>query len=119
MATHNDLGLLGEDVAIDYLIKHGYQILERNYRYQKGEVDILAKKDDALVAVEVKTRTGNYFGDPHEFVKPKKIKLLVATVDHYVTQHDLDVEVRFDIIGIVHAENQFKIEHIEDAFLHF
>ena len=51
MATHNDLGLLGEDVAIDYLIKHGYQILERNYRYQKGEVDILAKKDDALVAV--------------------------------------------------------------------
>lgn len=119
MATHNDLGTLGEDLAIDYLIKQGYQILERNYRYQKGEVDILAKKDDALVVVEVKTRTGNYFGDPYEFVKPKKIKLLVATVDHYVTQNDLDVEVRFDIIGIVHAENQFKIEHIEDAFLHF
>ncbi len=119
MATHNDLGTLGEDLAIDYLIKQGYQILERNYRYQKGEVDILAKKDDALVAVEVKTRTGNYFGHPHEFVKQKKIKLLVATVDHYVTQNDLDVEVRFDIIGIVHAENQFKIEHIEDAFLHF
>lgn len=76
MATHNDLGLLGEDVAIDYLIKHGYQILERNYRYQKGEVDILAKKDDALVAVEVKTRTGNYFGDPHEFVKPKKNQVI-------------------------------------------
>ncbi len=74
MATHNDLGTLGEDLAIDYLIKQGYQILERNYRYQKGEVDILAKKDDALVAVEVKTRTGNYFGHPHEFVKQKKIK---------------------------------------------
>ncbi len=119
MATHNDLGILGENLAINYLIKQGYQILERNYRHQKGEVDILAKKNDVLAAVEVKTRTGNYFGDPHEFVKPKKIKLLAATVDHYVTQNDLDVEVRFDIIGIVNTENQFEIEHIENAFLHF
>ena len=119
MATHNDLGTLGEDLAIDYLIKQGYQILERNYRYLKGEVDILAKKDDVLAAVEVKTRTGNYFGDPHEFVKPKKIKLLVATVDHYVTQNDLDVEVRFDIITVIKKQNDFEIEHLEDAFHYF
>lgn len=119
MATHNELGILGEDLAIDYLTQKGYQIAERNYRYLKAEVDIIARKNDVLAAIEVKTRTGNYFGDPQDFVKPQKIKLLVSALDYYVTSKNLDVEVRFDIIAIVKTENDFEIEHIEDAFLHF
>ena len=119
MAQHNELGKKGEQLAIDFLLENGYKILEKNYRYLKAEVDIIAQKNDVLVAIEVKTRTSNYFGSPEEFVNPKKIKLLIAAIDNYVVQNDLDVEVRFDIIAIVTNSKNTRIEHIKDAFLHF
>lgn len=119
MAQHNELGKKGEQLAIQYLLKNGYTILEKNYRYQKAEVDIIAQKDNTLATIEVKTRSSNYFGNPEEFVNSKKIKLLVKAMDFYVVEHDLDVEVRFDIIAILQIENKHKIEHIEDAFLFF
>lgn len=119
MAAHNELGEKGEGLAIDFLQKNNYTILEKNFRYQKAEVDIIAQKDDILVAIEVKTRTSNYFGNPQDFVNPKKIKLLLSAIDNYVVERDLDVEVRFDIIAIITNKKQTKIEHIEDAFLFF
>ena len=119
MAQHNELGKKGEQLAIDFLIKKGYKILEKNYRYLKAEVDIIAKKEHILVAIEVKTRSTNYFGNPEEFVNPKKIKLLLSAIDNYVVERDLDVEVRFDVIAIIHQQKETKIEHLEDAFLHF
>ena len=119
MAEHNELGKKGEKLAIDFLIKNGYQILEKNYRYLKAEVDIIAQKENILAVVEVKTRSTDYFGDPQDFVNPKKIKLLLSAIDYYVIEKDLDVEVRFDIIAIIHKNNNTKIEHLEDAFLHF
>ncbi|WP_223443704.1 YraN family protein [Polaribacter litorisediminis] len=100
-------------------IKNEYKILEKNYRYLKAEVDIIAKKGAVLAVVEVKTRSTDYFGDPQDFITPKKIKLLLSAVDYYVVQLDLDVEVRFDIIAIIHQKNETKIEHLKDAFLHF
>ena len=119
MAKHNELGKKGEQLAIDFLIKNEYKILEKNYRYLKAEVDIIAQKGAILVAVEVKTRSSNYFEEPQDAVKDKKIKLLVSAIDYYVVQRDLDLEVRFDIIAIILQNNKTKIEHIEDAFLHF
>ncbi|WP_299105156.1 YraN family protein [uncultured Tenacibaculum sp.] len=119
MAEHNELGKKGEKIAVDYLLEKGFQIIERNYRFQKAEVDIIAKKDDLLIAIEVKTRSSIEFGDPQDFVSPKKIKLLVSAIDHYVIEKNLDVEVRFDIIAIVIKNNKENLEHIEDAFLHF
>ncbi len=119
MAQHNDLGKYGEQQAINYLKENGYTILEKNYRYLKAEIDIISIKDDVLVAVEVKTRSSDFFGNPQDFVNQKKINLMVSAVDYYVTQHDLDVEVRFDIIAIIKQKNTFKIEHLEDAFLYF
>jgi len=119
MAHHNDLGKKGEQLAIDFLIDNNYTILETNYRYLKAEVDIIAQKKDVLVAIEVKTRTSNYFGNPQDFVNPKKIKLLLSAIDNYVVERDLDVEVRFDIIAIITNKKQTKIEHLKDAFLHF
>ena len=119
MADHNELGEKGEKLAIDFLIKNEYKILEKNYRYLKAEVDIIAKKGAVLAVVEVKTRSTDYFGDPQDFITPKKIKLLLSAVDYYVVQRDLDVEVRFDIIAIIHQKNETKIEHLKDAFLHF
>jgi putative endonuclease len=119
MAEHNELGKKGEKLAIDFLIENDYKILEKNYRYLKAEVDIIARKKDVLVVVEVKTRSSDYFGNPQDFITPKKIKLLVSAIDYYVVQRDLDVEVRFDIIAIIHQKNKTKIEHLENAFLHF
>ena len=119
MATHNDLGNEGEQLAVDYLLKNGYEVLERNYRFQKAEVDIIAQKENILAVVEVKTRTSADFGNPEDFVKPKQIKLLVKAVDEYVVSNDLDIEVRFDIIAILHEKQNVTIKHIEDAFYHF
>ena len=119
MADHNELGKAGEKHAIEYLQKEGYLILEKNYRFLKAEVDIIAEKEDKLIAIEVKTRTSNYFGDPQDFINPKKIRLLVSAIDNYVTEKELDVEVRFDIIAIIKQKNIFQIEHLKDAFLHF
>lgn len=119
MAQHNQLGRKGEQIAVDFLLKDGYHILERNYRFDKAEVDIIAKKNDILAVIEVKTRSTKDFGNPQDFVKPKQIKNLVKAVDTYVTTNDMDVEVRFDIIAIIKNSNSFEIEHLENAFYHF
>ena len=119
MAQHNELGKKGEQLAVDFLLKNGYDIVERNYRFDKAEVDIIAQKDDILAIIEVKTRSTTDFGDPQDFVKPKQIKNLVKAVDEYVTVNDLNVEVRFDIIAIVKEKDGYNIEHLENAFYHF
>ena len=119
MAQHNELGKKGEQLAVDFLIKKDYQIIERNYRFDKAEVDIIAQQNDTLAIIEVKTRSSSDFGNPQDFVKPKQIKNLVKAVDEYINVNSLDVEVRFDIIAIIKENNQFNIEHLEDAFYHF
>ena len=119
MAQHNQLGKKGEQLAVDFLLKRGYAILERNYRFDKAEVDIIAQKEAILAIVEVKTRSTSDFGDPQDFVKPKQIQRLVKAVNEYVLENGLEVEVRFDIIAIVTKEKSFDIEHLENAFYHF
>lgn len=72
MAAHNDLGKQGEALAVDLLLQKGYSILHTNWTFQKAEVDILAQQDSTLAVIEVKTRTSAHFGDPQDFVTPKK-----------------------------------------------
>ncbi|MDI6048472.1 MULTISPECIES: YraN family protein [unclassified Flavobacterium] len=119
MAEHNELGKLGEEMAVEFLRKDGYTILETNWTFQKAEIDILAQKENTLAVVEVKTRSSLEFGLPQDFVKPKKIQLLVKAVDAFVNERNLDVEVRFDIIAIHKEGKSFVIEHLIDAFFHF
>lgn len=120
MAEHNDLGKEGENRAVAYLEEHGYQILERNWVFQKAEIDIIAQKEDVMAVVEVKTRSSTDFGLPQDFVKPKKIALLVKAINEYIIQQDLDVNIRFDIIAIYKENGQnFVIDHIKDAFFYF
>ena len=119
MAAHNELGKLGEDLAVEYLKKNGYTILDTNWTFQKAEIDIIARTENTLAVIEVKTRSSLDFGLPQDFVKPKKIQLLVKAINEYVTQKDLDTEVRFDIIAIHKENSEFVIEHIEDAFYFF
>ena len=119
MAEHNELGKLGEELAVEFLQKEGYAILETNWTFQKAEIDIIAQKENTLAIVEVKTRSSLEFGLPQDFVKPKKIQLLVKAVNEYVVSGDLDVDVRFDIIAVHKEDKSFVIEHHKDAFYHF
>ncbi len=119
MADHNELGKLGEELAVEFLQKDGYTILETNWIFQKAEIDIIAQKENILAIVEVKTRSSLEFGLPQDFVKPKKIQLLVKAVNEYVISKDLDIDVRFDIIAVHKEGKSFVIEHLVDAFYHF
>lgn len=116
MASHNTLGLIGEQQAIQFLKDLGYTILETNYRYGRLEADILALNDGVLVVIEVKTRSNSYFGAPEEFVTQNKQNHLLVIVNHYLETLSLDLEVRFDVIAVLKTDTGFKIEHIEDAF---
>ncbi len=119
MADHNELGKYGEQLAVDFLIQNGYTILERNWRFQKAEIDILAQKDTILAVVEVKTRSSLDFGLPQDFVNSKKIKQLVLAVNSYISDRNFDFDIRFDIIAIHKTPKNTSVEHIEDAFFYF
>lgn len=119
MAQHNQLGKKGEQLAVDFLLDKGYDIVERNYRFDKAEVDIIAKKNQTLAIIEVKTRSTSDFGDPQDFLKPKQIKRIVKAVDEYVLINKMNFEIRFDIIAIVKENQGYSIEHLENAFYHF
>ena len=112
-------GKEGEDLAISYLERNGYVILERNWRHRKAEIDIIALKGGTLAVVEVKTRNTDDYGKPQDFVNRKKIGLMVRAVNAYVTSRNLEVDVRFDIIGILGKGGTARLEHLEDAFFYF
>jgi len=119
MASHNELGKKGEALAEEYLLRNGYSIKAKNWRYLKAEIDIIAQKEETLAIVEVKTRSSIDIATPEDAVNKKKIKLLVAAANEYVVQHDLDIEVRFDIISIHKKGEEYNFNHIIDAFLFF
>jgi len=115
MADHNELGALGEEEAVKFLIKNGYRIKERNWRFAKAELDIIAENDEWLVMVEVKTRSNDAFGNPEEFVSRAKQKHLIRAANRYLELFPTDKDTRFDIISIV-IEPKFLLEHIPEAF---
>ncbi|MEL6718209.1 MAG: YraN family protein [Bacteroidota bacterium] len=117
MARHNEIGKQGEQIAVDFLAEQGYKILERNWRFSRAEVDIIAMHGEILVFFEVKTRSYTFFGEPESFVTEKKEAFLVDAAHVYMEQINHDWEIRFDIIGIV-LKNEFsyEIRHFEDAF---
>lgn len=116
MAEHNELGKEGEKIAAKYLKEKNFEILEKNYRFKHLELDIVTKKDEQLIVVEVKTRASEYMAGPHETVSKKKQKDIIKATNEYIYEHDIDLEVRFDIISIILNNQDRKIEHIEDAF---
>jgi putative endonuclease len=119
MASHNELGTLGEKLAAQFMLREGYEILERNWTFQKAEIDIIAKKANQIIIVEVKTRNSDYFGDPQDFVTQGKIKLLVKAANEYIISNDIDLEVRFDIIAVLKNQKVENLAHFENAFYHF
>ena len=120
MADHNDLGKKAEDLAAEYLIKNGYRILVRNYRYQKAEIDIISEKDNLIIIIEVKARSTDFFILPQEAVTKCKIKSIVTAANHFMEEFNKNLEVRFDIISVLPDEKgNLIIEQIPDAFQSF
>lgn len=117
MASHNDFGIEAEQIAVEYLQKQGYLILEKNYRYLKSEIDIIAEYENLIIIIEVKARSTDAFLEPQEAVNRQKIKQIFIGSNHYLEHLDQDKEVRFDIISIIkNAQNSVHINHIKDAF---
>jgi putative endonuclease len=116
MALHNKLGADGETLALRYLIAKNYTIHATNWRWHKAEVDIIAQKDKTLVFVEVKTRSSDGFSKPEEAVNQKKQSLLIEAAEAFCDENNIDLEIRFDIIAIIHQANKTIIKQIEAAF---
>ena len=110
------LGTAGEQEAVEYLERNNYLILERNYRAKRYEIDIIAFKDDEIVVVEVKTRTGNEIIEPEEAVNHRKRQMLIWAADKYVHEKNRHEPVRFDIISIIEGNNGPEIKHLKNAF---
>lgn len=113
MQTENiRTGSDGENMAVEYLLGKGYEIIERNYRHSHAEIDIIVKKNNWLVFVEVKTRSGSSYGFPEEFVDRRKEQLILNAAEEYMYQINWQGNVRYDIVAILRNE----IMHFEDAF---
>ena len=120
MAEHNEFGNLAEDLAFSFLEEKGYKILVKNFRYQKGEIDIIAEFNNEIIIVEVKARGSDLFMEPQEAVTKTKIKSLVMVADFFMRDRNLDQEVRFDIIAVLpDQKGKLQITHLEDAFQSF
>lgn len=117
MAKHNELGQDGENEVARFLTEQGYVILERNWRYNKLEIDIIAHDNNYIAFVEVKTRSSTIWGNPEDSVTPSKIRHLVEAADQYLQQYDISLPVRFDIASVVYKDQRFMIDYFEDAFL--
>jgi len=112
------LSLKGEEVAAEYLKKRGYEIIAKNYRYNRAETDIICLGNGVLIFAEVKTRSSLSFGLPEESIARSKIKQLVKSAEGFISENPVyeNYEKRFDVIAINAKGNEIKINHIENAF---
>jgi putative endonuclease len=118
MSTRSDVGMWGESIAQRHLQQRGYDILHHNWRYDHGEIDLIAKQRDTFVFVEVRTRHGDAFGAPEETINARKQAKLIATAQAYLELHELrDADWRIDVIAIdLDAKHAVKrLNHIECA----
>lgn len=117
MAKHNELGKEGEEIATNFLVKLGYEILENNWRHRKAEIDIIAKFNDVLIFVEVKSRSSDLYGRPESFVDIKQQQLIADAASVYMEEIGHEWEVRFDIISVFFHNHAYQsIDHFKDAF---
>ena len=119
ISAHYTLGIEGEGIACQYLSNTGYRILHTRYRIEGIEIDIIARKEDILVFVEVKTRRSDALESPQDAVDIKKQHRMIRAANAYMQDYEEDLSIRFDIIAIVTNANHSRIDHIEDAFSPF
>jgi putative endonuclease len=118
-----ELGSKGEQLAADFLIKQGYEIVARNFRYDRGEIDIVAKKGGLLSFCEVKTRKTNKFGAGEDAVNLRKQTQLRKVAEGFIAEQAAvresfaeEYEFRFDVVVVEISQKQSRIRFIENAF---
>ena len=116
MSPHNELGVKGEILACEFLQQQGYIILEINWRFSRVDIDIIAKQNQTIIFVEVKTHSSEHFGFPENAVDIPKQKNMATAAEEYMEQNNIETDVRFDVISIVMKNNKPDIHHIQDAF---
>ncbi len=118
--TEEKLGAFGERKAANYLRLHGYRIIDTNCRYRQGEIDIIARRRDYIVFVEVKLRKNSAYGEAREFVTPAKQKRVIMAAQLWLQAHETGLQPRFDVIEVYAPEGinskKVTINHIENAF---
>jgi len=119
MKSKKKIGAEGEDLAAAYLLKERFEIIERNFRGLRGEIDIIAKKGKTLYFIEVKARGEGSIIDPLEAVTPRKRKSIRRTAEYYLLKNPKmeKMPCSFGVIGIDHSYYPPKIECILDAFV--
>lgn len=116
--TTSELGKIMEDHAEKFLMRSGYIILSRNWRFKKAEIDIVAKKENVLVFVEVKSRSSEYFGAPEISINAQKEAMIIDAAQRYMEQINHTWEIRFDIISLIFDKSLKKVvlKHFKDAY---
>jgi putative endonuclease len=109
-------GKEGEDLAADFLVKKGFEIIVRNYHHKHSEIDLIVKKNNWMIFVEVKMRSSDAYGYPEGFVDYKKAKNIINGAEEYTYRNNWQGNVRFDIVSIREIRGEREIVHIEDAF---
>ncbi len=116
MANSLQIGKNGEDIACDFLVKYGYTIMERNMRHHKAEIDIIARKGDEVIFIEVKNRKNARYGFPEQSVTEEQAERISEAATYYLERLPFRPQfIRFDIIAITH-QPKLDIQHFKDAF---
>ncbi len=114
MENKTTIGRKGEQLAAEFLMKKGFEIVVRNYRYKHAEIDLIIKRDDWLIFVEVKARSSNDFGEPEEFVDARKVNKIFDAAEEYIYTTDWHGHIRFDIVSVKLGKEPV-VELFEDA----
>ncbi|MGZ8538559.1 MAG: YraN family protein [Flavisolibacter sp.] len=118
MAEHNDAGKEGERLAEEYLVKNGFKILHRNWRYTNYEIDIVALKNKIPHFIEVKLRTSKLYGWPEQNVTKKKINSLLQAANQFMYRHTQYNDFRIDILSIISpSPSETEYYFIQDVYL--
>lgn len=117
MGKNRDIGQKGEGIAASFLETNGYQLLAKNYRYRRSEIDLICQTGQTLVFIEVKWRKNNDFGYPESFVEEAQANRIKTGAEQYLVENGWDGPIRFDILAISGtADKNLEINHFEDAF---
>ena len=115
MTDKKTKGMKAEEDAANFLSAKGYEIVERNYRYKHAEIDIIVKKENVLIFVEVKSRSKVKFGMPEAAISEKKAAKIIEGAEAYLLEKNWQGPIRFDVVAIIQDKKQ-EIMHFEDAF---
>ncbi|NJN41018.1 MAG: YraN family protein [Flammeovirgaceae bacterium] len=116
MSDNIKRGNEGEERAANFLTEKGYEILDRNYRFKRSEIDLVVRKDNVLVFVEVKMRSSASHGFPEEFVdRAKQLKVLEGA-EQYMMENQWHGRVRYDVVSVQGRGADSDVRHFEDAF---